>query len=289
MAKVLVTGATGNVGMATLKHLVGTGSKMEILAGVRNTQKSAAELSVFEDIRLIQFDFEDPGTWQAAFYQVDILFLLRPPHLANISKTFQPLLTAAREAGITRIVFISVQGADKSSWVPHHKIEALVREMRFQYIFLRPGYFMQNLTTTLYPDIQSYREIRLPSAHAVFNWIDVDDIGRVAAQTVLRFDEFANQAFDITGYENLSFGQVVAIINRTAGTAIKYRSVSILRFWLLKHKQGVKPAMILVMIILHFLPRFTSPPAISRAVEKITGTSPGRLEDFVLRVKSLFV
>lgn len=286
--KVLVTGATGNVGKAVIKHLTSQDHPIEILAGVRNPGKSTLDFSVYNTVRNVRFDFEEPPTWQEAFNQVDILFLLRPPHLANIRKTFEPLLLTARQAGITKIVFISVQGADKSTWVPHHKLENLIRQLQFSFVFLRPGYFMQNLTTTLYADIQLFHEIRLPSANAVFNWIDVEDIGRVATQTILRFDEFSNQEFDITGYENLSFGQVVDIINRITGASIKYRSVSLIHFWILKRRQGVNPSMILVMMILHFLPRLAAPPTISHSVEQITGSMPGKLEDFVLREKALF-
>lgn len=289
MVKVLITGATGNVGQEVIRCLAGFTDRLSIVAGVRNAHKVPAELSMLPHVTFVRFDFEDSATYAEAFQQTEILFLLRPPQLADIQKTFRPMLLAARHAGVAKIVFLSVQGADKSRWVPHHKIENLIRELSFEYIFLRPGYFIQNLTTTLYADIQLFRQIRLPAGNALFNWVDVQDIGAMAAGVIGRFDEYRNQAFDITGYENLSFGEVMDNINRATGAGISYKSVSLWSFWRQKRRQGTKPAMILVMMILHYLPRFTQGPAISTSVEHITGRKPATVSDFALRHRDLFV
>jgi len=63
---------------------------------------------------------------------------------------------------VNQVVFLSVQGAEKSKVIPHNRIESLIIEYGMEYIFLRPGYFMQNLTTTLLPDIIKRRQIFLP-------------------------------------------------------------------------------------------------------------------------------
>lgn len=90
---------------------------------------------------------------------IDTIFLLRPPHLSDIDTYFKPLIFKIKDTNIKQIVFLSVQGAEKSKAIPHNKIERLINENELDFIFLRPSYFMQNLTTILIDDIKTKREI----------------------------------------------------------------------------------------------------------------------------------
>ena len=142
---------------------------------------------------------------------------------------------------------------------------------------------MQNLTTTLYEDIVNKREVVLPAGEAKFNWIDVADIGEVAAKVLLKFEDFKDKAYDLTGLENLSFGQVIAQINENIESPIKYRRVNPVHFYLLKKKEGMPNGKIIVLLMLHFLPRFQSAPEISSFVELVTGRQPTTVKEFIFR------
>jgi uncharacterized protein YbjT (DUF2867 family) len=193
-----------------------------------------------------------------------------------------------KQAGISQIVFLSVQGAEKSKVIPHHKIEKLVQESGIHYIFLRPSYFMQNITTTLLKDIQEKRRIFLPAGKAKFNWIDINNIGEVSAILLERFEEFSNLAFELTGYENKNFYEVANMISTITGKKINYQSPNSFRFFSAKKKEGVATGMILVMNMLHFLPRFQEEPKISDFYEKITGKKPTSLKAFIEREQKCF-
>jgi len=95
------------------------------------------------------FDFEDASTFKSACTDIDIVFLLRPPHISNKRKYFRPLFDAMNERGVKKVVFLSVQGAETSDIIPHRKTEKMILAYGFEYFFSRPGYFMQNLTTTV--------------------------------------------------------------------------------------------------------------------------------------------
>ena len=64
---------------------------------------------------------------------------------------------------------------------PHHAVEKYLRQVGAPYTFLRPHFFMQNLTTTYRSDIRDHDEIFLPAGHSRTALIDTRDIGRVAA------------------------------------------------------------------------------------------------------------
>lgn len=274
---ILITGATGNIGEAMIPHLQQTDN---IFIGARNCERTAATINV-DSFQYRRFDFEDEECYESAFEGIDRLFLLRPPHIADINKVFRPMLLQAKKSGIKQIVFLSVLGADKNSIIPHAKIEKLISELCFEYIFVRPSYFMQNLITTLKDDVSSGC-IMLPSGNAKFNWVDVYDIGEVAAYLLKHFGSYTNCAITVTGEENLSFDEVVNIINDTIHSRINYKSVNLLRFYRHKKTQGVSRAMIMVMIMLHFLPRFEKEPEISSDIKKIIGRKPRNIAQFAL-------
>jgi hypothetical protein len=181
-----------------------------------------------------------------------------------------------------------VQGAEKSSVIPHNKIEKLIRELGLEYIFVRPSYFMQNLTTKLHSEISEHRSVTLPSGNAVFNWIDVRNIGEAAAQLILNFETHKNQAFEITGSENKSFPQVVELINKLTQQNIQYKSINPISFYFKKRREGMSHGFTIVMTVIHFLRRFQKDPEISPNYKNLTSKKPTTLSEFILREKNLF-
>ncbi len=288
MKKILITGATGNVGFEVIRFLEKNGTPNTIIAGVRNIEKAKNLFKDFPKTCLVRFDFEQPETFDNALKGIDTIFLLRPPHIADIEKYFRPLIQKIKEHKVNEVVFLSVQGAEKSKVIPHNKIEKLIQEYKLDYVFLRPSYFMQNLTTTLLKDIKTKRQIILPSGRAKFNWIDIENIGETAAVLLNKFSEFRNRAIELTGYENLDFYKVVDLLNASIKRPVRFSSVSPFEFYRIKKKEGMIKGMIIVMIMLHFLPRFQKEPVISDFYEKITGKKPTGISEFIEREKIKF-
>lgn len=287
MKRILVTGATGNVGVEVIRFLQYQ-ADCRIIAGVRNVVEAKNKLSVRENIDFTRFDFEDPSTFEPAFENIQSLFLLRPPHISQVERFFHPLIEAVKGSGIKEIIFLSVQGAEKSKVIPHHQIEKLIAESGVQYIFLRPSYFMQNLTTTLVKDIQQKQKIILCAGNALFNWIDIVNIGEATAILFNRFDQYAHQAIELTGTENKSFAEVAKVISEVTSSKVEFLNVHPFRFYHLKKQEGLSKGMIVVMILLHFLPRFQKPPRISDFYYQLTGKQPTTVKEFVEREHSAF-
>ena len=282
MKRILVTGATGNIGSALIRALEPQ-RDIELIAASRNPEKE--EKSGHHTWRL--FDFKNPATFDKALEGVDTLFLLRPPQISDV-KVFETLIKSTSRNKEMKIVFLSVQGADRSSIIPHYKIEKLIEASDHEYIFVRPSYFMQNLTTTLYSEIKRDRRISLPSGLAKFNWIDVLDIANVTAQLIGEFEKWKNEAYTITGSENLNFKEVVDIINSVTDANLVYRRVNPIRYYFLKKKEGVSKGMRWVMLILHFLPRLQKEPEITSDYKRITTQEPTSVKAFVKRERQLF-
>lgn len=288
MTSILITGATGNIGVELIRFLSDTNSSCRVVAGVRDIEKAKIKFKKFPSLDFVLFDFENTDTFDNALNGIDRVFLLRPPHISDVDKYFRPLLSKMHERNIHEIVFLSVQGAEKSKIIPHNKIERLITGYGLDYIFIRPGYFMQNLTTTLIGDIRNKRAIILPSGSAKFNWIDIENIAEVAAILLDKFENYKNRAIEITGTENENFQTVTGLMNKIINNPISYRNVNPFKFYAIKKQEGMVPGMIIVMIFLHFLPRFQQEPEISDYYTQITGKQPTVLKTFIEREKKQF-
>jgi uncharacterized protein YbjT (DUF2867 family) len=290
---ILITGATGNVGRQVVKSLTNIVSERDISIHIiiadRNVEQARKEFQNSHDLGYILFDFSDPGTFEKSMINVDIMFLLRPPQISEVDKYFRQFFDEAKSKGIRKIVFLSVQGADKSKVIPHNKIELLIKEYEFEYIFVRPSYFMQNLTTTLLNEIKTRSTITLPSGSAKFNWIDARDIGKCIAELITSFDNYSNKEITITGEENLDYSAVALYLSKELGREITFRSINPISFYFLKRKQGLSSGFAIVMTILHFLPRLQSEPEITSNIKKITGKEPTKLKEFIEREKAQFM
>ena len=275
----------GNVGMEVIKSLQHIDPSLDLHARVRDLDADKTKFANF-NIKFSVFSFLNLTSYHAALHGVEILFLLRPPQISQVEKYFKPIIQACQATGVKHIVFLSVQGVERSKIIPHHKIEKLIVDSGIQYTFLRPAYFMQNFTTTLRKDLVTNKQIYLPAGHAKFTLIDVRDMGAVAAAILTNLAHHINKAYDLTCNEKMTFQEMAMTLSKTLGTEIQFKSPNLISFFLTKRKEN--PAMfILVMIMLHYLPRLQAEPKTSDWVEKIIHRQPTTFEQFIQDHKSL--
>jgi hypothetical protein len=70
-------------------------------------------------------------------------------------------------------------------------------------------------------------------------------------------------------------------------TVIKYESPNLLKFFIVKRKEKMPIVLILVMIMLHYLPRFQKEPEITDWVNKLINVEPKTFDEFVFENKNL--
>lgn len=271
----MVTGATGNVGRELIRQLLLL--DVHIRAGLRKS--SDVKPAELRDCECVTFDFLDERTFEVAFKGVESVFLMRPPALSDPEKEIAPALRAARKAGVARIVFLSVLGAEKNPFVPHHKIEKLVSSMGFTFTFLRPSYFMQNLSTTHAFEIRNDDEILIPAGSGKTDFIDVRDIAAVAAKA-LTADGFENVAISLTGPAAISFRDVSLILSQELGRTIRYKNPSVLRFLLAMRRRHFDYSFIGVMVAIYTITRLGFAETLTGDVQRILGREPNCFADF---------
>ena len=274
--KILVTGATGNVGFEVVRELRERGHPVK--AAVRSHSTSRSNLP--SDVESVEFDFEQPQTFEPAFRGINTLFLVRPPAISQVKKYIYPALTIAQAAGVARVVFLSLLGAERMAIVPHAKIEAYIKSLGLAYTFLRASFFMQNLSTTHCQDIRSNNEIFVPAGKGKTSFIDVRDIASVAVK-VMTEPGHENRAYSLTGSEALNYYEVAEILTNVLGKQIVYTNPSIFKFAWRMYKRGLKKELIAVMLGIYTTARLGLAAKVTEDVRHLLQRSPTSMSEFV--------
>ena len=273
-APVVVTGATGNVGLHVAHGLVDQGVPVRIAA--RDPDRARA---LFPATEVVRFAFGDQSTHRRAFEGARALFLVRPPEIAAVKKRIVPAIDAARAAGVGHVVFLSLQGADQNPVVPHRRIEDDLRAGGPAWTFLRPSFFMQNLSTTHRHDIAENDEVFVPAGRGRTSFVDTRDIAEVAVR-VLAEPGHENRAYELTGSEALSYDEIADILASELGREIRYADPSPWSFWRRMRARGTAPGHVLVMIALYTACRFGLAERVTPEMEALLGRPPRTFREF---------
>jgi len=273
-AKILVTGASGNVGREVVKSLLAMG------AAVRTTVLDAEDTGKVpgEDVEKVLFDFSKRETWAPALTGIERLFLMRPPAIGDVAQYVNPVVDAAQAAGVQQIAFLSLLGVNPRT--PHWQVEQKLLACDVPYTFLRPSFFMQNLNTFYGEGIRERDEIYLPAGRGKTSFVDVRDIGAAAA-VVLTQPGHAGKAYELTGPEALDYYQVADIFTRVLGRRIVYTRPTPAEYARRLREQGFPAEFIQVQGMLYFPVRMGWGAKITPEMEQLLGRPPRDMAQYV--------
>jgi uncharacterized protein YbjT (DUF2867 family) len=273
---IFIIGATGNVGEQVARSLAGGGFPIRL--GDFDLPRLRARFPDQSD--LVRFDFADSSTYAPAFGGVKKIFLLRPPHITDVKRLMLPAIDAAQAAGVEHIVFLSLIGIENNTRVPHYPVEQHLLSCGLNYTFLRASFFMQNLNTQHREEIRTRGEIDVPVGRGRTSFIDVRDIGAVAALALTQ-PGHDRKAYDLTGAEALDYYQVAEIFTRILGRTIRYRDPSTAGFLLRRLRSGTPLPFALVMAMLYSSTRRGMADLVTGEVSRLLGRSPISLAQYV--------
>ena len=275
---VLITGATGNVGFALLKKL-NDEENINIYAAGRSIEKMKKQIDN-NSINYVKHDFKDESTYESALANIDTVFLMRPPAISKVKKYIRPFLVKIKEQKINQVVFLSLQGAEKNIIVPHHRVEKYIKNLNIPYTFLRPSFFMQNLSTTHQKEIKENKEIFIPAGKGKTNFIDIRDIAAAARKVILE-DGHINKAYELTGPENLDYYEIAEMMSEVLNQKIKYKDPSVFKFFKRKRQEGYSIIHTIVMIGLYSASKYGSVAKKTDDFKQLVGRKAITFKEFV--------
>jgi uncharacterized protein YbjT (DUF2867 family) len=215
MSKILVTGATGNVGSRLVQRLKEKG---------RAVRAFARRVTPSDGVEAVQGDFMDKASLQRAMEGVTAVYLLSsgeqlPEHDANA-------IDAAKAAGVRLIVKHSVAGAqyDAPGFPAWHRAgERRLEAAGIPYVLLRPASFASNAAYWA-GTIKEQGTVYGALGETALPVIDPEDIAEAAA-TVLTTPGHEGKAYELSGPEAVTTDQEVKTIGDVIGRDLKYVNV----------------------------------------------------------------
>jgi uncharacterized protein YbjT (DUF2867 family) len=222
---VLVTGATGKQGGATVAKLLSSG-KTRIRALTRDPSSPKAQNLAKQGVEIVRGDFDDSAAIRAALNGISAAFSVQTFEgkggLQAEERQGIAFAEAAKEAG-AHLVYSSVDGAERQSGVPHFnskwRIEQRIEKLDLNATILRPVAFMENFAIAPFS-----RAIFLGMMKAVMGvehvlqLVSVQDIGWFAARALEDPSAFADRKIAIAG-DGLNLREIGQTYKNVTGKA----------------------------------------------------------------------
>jgi len=287
MDKILITGATGNVGLSTVRYLLSQKEQdYEVVAAVRDIE-SAKKLEGISQASLVNFEFDEPATYAEALKGVNKILLIRPNQVSDVSKHIFPFLDQVEKSAVNHIVFVSIVGAERKRIFANHRIEAHLKKMSVPHTIVRPSLYMQNLITMHGQEIRQNDSIYIPAGAGMVNYIDARDVARVVAELLTKPGS-EGQEYEITGREPMDFYKIAGMFSKELGREIKYARPLTIKFIRQKMRDKKDMHFIVTLSLLYGAARNGKMGHVSNVFKELTGEDPRRLEDFIHEFRAVW-
>jgi uncharacterized protein YbjT (DUF2867 family) len=281
--KVLVIGGTGSVGSEVLSALHRAGVKTRCMSRYANKLKSLPT-----GVEACVGDLERPTTLATAFNGVDGVFLMTA---LSRNETLQGLaaVTAAKTAGVDKLVYLSVPMPPGSDHIPHYlgkiPIERTIRDSGINYTILRPNNFFQNDYLWCRAAVMSYGVYPQPIGSVGLSRVDSRDVADAAVNAFLE-PGHEGKEYPLHGPDVLTGESVAKIFSKHLGREVRYGGND-LEAWA-KQAQHMMPEWMVrdLRIMYDYFQKhgLIATPEDFAEQYKVLGHAPRRFDDFVAEI-----
>lgn len=284
---ILVTGATGQFGRATLEFLVQRVPAAE-LAGLARDPAKAADLAA-QGIAIRPGDYEDYPSLVRALQGVDKVLLVSAVAFTDRLAQHTNVINAAQEAGVKQVVYTSIQRQHDAPLVPgvsesDLKTEQRLRESGLTYTILNNTLYADSLPLFLGSQVLTTGvQVPVQPGEGRVSYATRRDLAEAAA-TVLTQPGHENRAYTLTGAEAPAFSEVAELLSQLKGGPVAYVPLTPAAYAQHLASEGLPQP--LAEYLTHWAEAFnqgmcsTTDPAL----ERLLGRRPTALKDFLRAV-----
>lgn len=289
LPKILITGATGQVGNKTIEFLKNN-SEVEIIAAVR-TQEKARQLKR-KGIETVLFDFDDEITHADALKNIDRVLIVTG-YTVDMLRQSKVFLDSAKIAGVKHVVHLGACGPDNTTvahWAWHQLVEKYIESAGFSFTHLRPETFMQNLLSYGGKEVVKEGIFNQYVENATKSWVDAEDVAQVAALSLLHPEMHAGKTYRM-GYDAKSYDEIAELLTKLIKKPFQYQPQAPEVF--LKSMQDAGADMAYMNCVYDHYKRYAAGtiPGADETFDnfrQITGNDPATWETFIKKHKTKF-
>lgn len=222
----IVTATTGHLGRLIVESLIARGVAPELIVATgRNADK--LETLASRGVKRAVLDYDRPETVTAAVQAGDVLVLVSGSELGQRVLQHSQVITAAKDAGVARIVYTSAPKATTSDLLlaPEHKAtEEFLIASGVPFTILRNNWYTENYAGELAKGrengeiVASVGDGRVASASRA----DYAD----AAAVALMDDSLAGQTLELSGDVAWNFDELAATIATLVHRPVAFRNLT---------------------------------------------------------------
>lgn len=228
---ILVTGATGKQGGATIRALAKHGG-FKLRAMTRKPDSDGAKALRALGVDVVQGDLDDAASLQAALKNTWGVFAVQNTWEAGVEKEEEQgkrIAKLARESGVQHFVYTSVGSAHLKTGIPHFdnkaRVEETVKALGFpSWVIVRPVYFMENLLSPW--ALQGDKLVAALKPTTKLQMVAVEDIGKFGCAAFVDAKKHANEAIDIAG-DAVTMPEAAELLGAALGRTITFQSIPI--------------------------------------------------------------
>jgi NAD(P)H dehydrogenase (quinone) len=225
---ILITGATGHLGKATIEFLLQKGFPAAGIAALIRDEAKAASLAN-KGIQLRKGDYDNYASLLAAFAGVEKLLLISGNDIANRGTQQATAVKAAKEAGVKHILYTSFARKNETDSSPiafvaksHIDTEKAIKESGIPYTIFRNTLYMDYIPVFIGDKVVE-TGVYWPAGDAKAAVATREDMAEAIAN-VLASTGHEGKEYNISNTEKVSFADIAAIISDAAGKPVPYIS-----------------------------------------------------------------
>lgn len=285
MSRILVTGATGQLGKEVIQQLISRGSSNSIAALARDPEKVSDLKEKGVEIRIADYDSYE--SLVAAFQGVDKLYFVSGNDINNRLEQHKNVVKAAKEAKVGHIFYTSFTRKNETSDSPiaflsesHIKTEQLIKESGISYTILKHTVYMEILPMFLGDKIAESGTIYLPAGSGRVSFLTRNDMALLAA-ALLDKDTTQSSEYEVAGSSTTSFTEIAEQLSTVFGKKIGYVSPSNQEYASTLTNAGVPAEYVGLMA--GFAEGFKQGEfdVTSNLISEITGKTPTSVQEFL--------
>jgi NAD(P)H dehydrogenase (quinone) len=283
--KMLVTGATGKTGAATIRQLLAMGYPVRAL--VRQADRRSECLGK-AGAEVVIGSLEDITELRAAMTGVQRAYFC-PPLEPGTLRRAALFTAAAQESRLEVVVALSQWVADASHPAMHAREKWLSEEM-FRWapglgvVIVNPGFFADNYMAALEP-MAHFGLMGLPLGEGLNAPPSNEDIARVIVGALANPEPHVGKSYRPTGPKLLAPEEIAAAIGSALGRKVKYRDVPIKLFLKVAKSLGISEFVIeeLYWFLMDYQRNAFGLGAPTEAVLEVSGVAPETFEQTARR------
>lgn len=281
-ATILVTGASGQLGGAVLRHLLASqGVAPNNIIAVTRDPSRLADLAA-RGVTVRAGDFNDGPGLVEAFAGAEKILIISGADVGQRLAQHTAAVEAAVKAGAKRLAYTSMPNPEPGNSVifapEHHGTEEAIKATGLPYTLFRNGWYQENLLMSL------------PQAVAAGQWYTSAGQGRVAhaarediaaaIAAALASDEAESVIYTLTGPEALTTDEIAARASRALGKPLQVVHVSDDQLAGGMKAAGVPEAYVPMLVSFETNTREGGIDLVTDDIEKLTGVRPSAIEGF---------